>query len=143
MGLKFSEPRMRCNESSMTHSRILRWIKRPASSENDRVEFVHERERWSAIVWEVERECNSLFREGQHAWRLNVSERLENCQERSSFGTGNSPEDLFDRFSLLVERHYELILEESSFAVHPVPVKDRIQWIEERLVVRECIYGAT
>jgi hypothetical protein len=54
MWLELSESRMRRDERLTTHPRIFGWVDRSSRGENYRIQFRHERERWSAIVREVE-----------------------------------------------------------------------------------------
>ena len=43
----------------------------------------------------------------------------------------------------MIEWYNELVLEKSSRTIHAVPVEDRVEWVEERLVVSEGVNRST
>ena len=79
---------------------------------------------------EVQRQRPARLREGQES-RVSRTEALEHGHERGGAG----PADPLQRpahHGLLAERHHELVLAETRRAVHPVPVPDPVQRMEER-----------
>jgi len=74
-------------------------------------------------------------REGHRATERNVSEELNDSQEGGESGFGDGPEDFQHALAAAFEREDVLGTGPAMLPIHAIPVLDRIEGIEERLVI--------
>src|SRR5580704_2969690 len=123
------------------HARILRGIHTAAVFEGDSGEAVEQIKADFGPDGEVERKSNAGRGEGHHAGRRDLSEDLDDGEERCEAGRGDGLENLDDAKLVGFPRQHALKLQQAILAVHAVPVKDLVERIEERLVVDEAAGG--
>src|SRR6266516_5280533 len=98
------------------------------------IKFVEEAQRFGTVIGEVQRQREAGTREREHAGRGERTELFEHDQERSLLRTTDTLKDLLHHRVAILKRDYALVLEEAALAVDAIPVINRIERVEERVI---------
>src|SRR5450759_4720576 len=121
-------------EALLAHRRVLRRVDRAVILAYKRIEFVEEAQRFGTVIGEVQRQREARTREREHAGRRDGTKLFEHDQERTLLCATDTLQDLLHHFVAILKRDDALVLEEATLAIDAIPVIDRVERVEERVI---------
>src|SRR5262249_54969746 len=115
--------------------RIFTEVDAPAALEDH---FIEPPEKRGKLIANREIDCERItFPRKREQSAVLGPQALQDIEERQAFRRDDGLEDTPHVFVATLERDHELVLRESAPAVATVPIADRVEWIEEFLVMGE------